>query len=266
MSNALEDFHQSAAISNVSGLLSRFVAAFDKEPMRGFIATALPSAEFTSWWLAQNRGRLSSSGKISIDWPTDTPMRVALQVDLCRELADSEPTYVYRFAVRHFYAANSTAGDFHKMGQAYLAPMLRDLQELAQAWRAPEALALAIRARPRSSDAVLDALLDEACAAFLDPAPQAHRRAVERLWDAWERAKTLHGSNKSTSAELMLDAAAVPGSAFRAMLAVEAKELTRIGNDFHIRHHETNRTPLNDPAQVDYLFHRMLAMLQLVVR
>lgn len=152
------------------------------------------------------------------------------------------------------------------MGRGMLAPMLRDLEELAAERPASAALTQSVRNHPRSTDAHLDSLLDEACAAFLDPSPQAHRRAIDRLWDAWERAKTVQAQDKRVGAGLMLDGAATPGSPFRALLEREAKELTDIGNQFHIRHHETTKTPLDEALHVDYLFHRMLAMLQLVLR
>jgi hypothetical protein len=43
-------------------------------------------------------------------------------------------------------------------------------------------------------------------------------------------------------------------------LETEARSLTKLGNDFRIRHHETTKTPL-DVGDVDYLFHRCFALL-----
>lgn len=37
-------------------------------------------------------------------------------------------------------------------------------------------------------------------------------------------------------------------------------------NNFHIRHLETNRQPVTERAHVDYLFRRMLALLQVLLR
>lgn len=266
LGHVLDDFRNNAATDTVVGLFGRFVTQFDKEPMQSFLAACLPAANFSSWWVEKNGGRLASSGQRTIDWPADTPTRVALQVDLCRELAAGDTGKAIGFAFHQFNAGRSVIDAFGRMAQSWLAPMLRDLEELAEERPAPAALVAAVRARPRSQDSALDALLDEACTAFVDPAPQSHRRAVERLWDAWERTKTLQGAKKNVSAEAMLDMAAAPGSAFREILGREAKELTSIGNNFHIRHYETNSAPLEDQTHVDYLFHRMLAMLQLVVR
>lgn len=265
LENALRDFRQTVGIDNVVGLVGRLVAELDKEPMRGFLVAALPPADFQRWWLDQNGGHLDSSGIRSIDWPADTALRVALQVDASRKLA-TKVLDIMGFAYQQFHAGRSAVEAFRKMGDGMLAPMVRDLEELAAERPASHALTQLVRNRPHSSDVVLDGLLDEACTAFLDPSPQAHRRALERLWDAWERAKTVRDPDKRVGGDLMLDAGAASGTPFRERLAREATELSDIGNKFHIRHHETNRAALDDPAQVNYLFHRMLAMLQLVLR
>ena len=52
----------------------------------------------------------------------------------------------------------------------------------------------------------------------------------------------------------------------RARLEVEAKELTDIGNSHLIRHYEVKQVPVIDIDHVDYLFHRLFAMIQLMLR
>ncbi|MFC0130687.1 hypothetical protein [Ralstonia solanacearum] len=42
-------------------------------------------------------------------------------------------------------------------------------------------------------------------------------------------------------------------------------QLTEIGNKFMIRHTETDKVPIVESAQVDYLFHRMFAFIRLVL-
>ena len=59
---------------------------------------------------------------------------------------------------------------------------------------------------------------------------------------------------------------AAPEEEFQAELNDEAKRLTDIGNAFHIRHTETNQTPLEEPEHVDYLFHRLFALIELILR
>jgi hypothetical protein len=51
-----------------------------------------------------------------------------------------------------------------------------------------------------------------------------------------------------------------------ARLEEEAQELMAIGNNHLMRHSEVNQVPVIDVDQVDYLFHRLFAVIQLVPR
>lgn len=118
----------------------------------------------------------------------------------------------------------------------------------------------------RTGDRILDNMLDECRAKFSDPNPLVRREALERLWDAWERLKSLADPNdKRKSIKIILDAVASEPS-LRARLEQEAVELTSIGNSHLIRHSEVKQTPVIDVDQVDYLFHRLFAMIQLMLR
>ena len=116
-----------------------------------------------------------------------------------------------------------------------------------------------------TGDRKLDELLEDARKKYLSPNPSVHREAVERLWDAWERLKTLENpSNKRESATKILDKAASEKK-FRELLEEEAKKLTDIGNSFHIRHSEINQTEIERMEHFDYLFHRLLSMILLIM-
>lgn len=119
-----------------------------------------------------------------------------------------------------------------------------------------------------TGDALLDGMLEDARWKFLNPDEDVRREALEKLWDAFERVKTLEpGAHKAAQAKALLDKAAKAGSPkFREVLELEASALTTIGNNFHIRHSETNQVPLSSSHQVDYLFHRLFAFLSLVLR
>jgi phage major head subunit gpT-like protein len=110
-----------------------------------------------------------------------------------------------------------------------------------------------------------DQLVQAGRVGFTDKSPAARKLALEKLWDAWERLKSLHdvGNKRLSVAHLLDQAAAEP--AFRALLENEAHALTEIGNSFQIRHFETNRAPIAEDAHVDYLFHRMWALLWLLL-
>lgn len=51
---------------------------------------------------------------------------------------------------------------------------------------------------------------------------------------------------------------------YREMVEEEFTSLTKLGNDFRIRHHETNKKDICCIEHYDYLFHRCIAVLRLV--
>jgi len=121
-----------------------------------------------------------------------------------------------------------------------------------------------LRARFNTGDARLDELLEEARSKFLDPDPRLHQEAVERLWDAWERLKTVKNPEKRRGSAELLDAC-TKTSALREMLEVEALSLTDLGNGLHIRHSETTQTRIDDPLLLDYMFQRLFALVHLIL-
>jgi hypothetical protein len=117
-----------------------------------------------------------------------------------------------------------------------------------------------------TGDRTLDNMLEECRTKFSDRDPLVRREALERLWDAWERLKSLADpSDKKKSVKITLDAVTSEPS-LRARLEAEAVELTSIGNSHLIRHSEVNQVPVIDVDHVDYMFHRLFAMIQLVLR
>jgi hypothetical protein len=117
-----------------------------------------------------------------------------------------------------------------------------------------------------SGDGKLDELLTAARTKFLHRDSAVHREALEKLWDAWERVKTLEpGTNKKESAKVMLDKAA-PEPKFRELIEQDARALTDVGNRFHIRHSEIDQFGKMTNDQVNYLFHRLFALIWLVLQ
>lgn len=110
-----------------------------------------------------------------------------------------------------------------------------------------------------SGDRTLDVMLEEARTKFSAPDPLIRREALERL-------KSLaHLSSKKNSVHLILSAVTAEPTLY-ARLDAEAHQLTSIGNDHLIRHYEVNQKPVIDTDHVDYLFHRLFAMIQLMLR
>ena len=120
----------------------------------------------------------------------------------------------------------------------------------------------------QTGDLETDRLLEAARALVYKPDFQQRRDALEKLWDAFERIKTLEpGNDKRAQSEALLDRTAgssMPG--MRALLGEESKTLTDIGNRFRIRHAETSQEILSSSEQIDYLYQRMYAFIRLVLR
>jgi hypothetical protein len=210
-----------------------------------------------------------------VPWPLNphTPPDTLDVLDLLEfchhHIAAPEPTY------HHSYMRHNHLNFDREVGQvAYRATVNRLLARSQIAFETGEdgdVVRIAVHAVVRqgrfvTGDATLDSLLNDAVTKYLDPDPAERANGLEKLWDAWERLKTvLPGKDKKESAKALLDRAATSAE-MRAVLEGEARELTRIGNEFRIRHSETNKTELTELGHVDYLFERMLALIRLAVR
>jgi len=116
-----------------------------------------------------------------------------------------------------------------------------------------------------TGDVALDEMLAAATAKYLHRDPAVRRESIEKLWDTWERLKTIEaGKDKKASTANILDKAASE-PAFRNLLEKEALELTEIGNKFMIRHSEVGKVPITEYRQVDYLFQRLYAVIWLLL-
>ena len=109
---------------------------------------------------------------------------------------------------------------------------------------------------PDTGDATLDRLLTEARTGYAAHQHPARRHALERLWDGFERLKTLElpGGDKKASVEALLNQ--IADSEWRAVINLEMVSMTKMGNEFDIRHYET-RVKSIPPEAEDYLFARM---------
>ena len=104
-------------------------------------------------------------------------------------------------------------------------------------------------------------LLDEAVALFKQPNPAMRSNAVEKIWDALERLKTYYKTfDKKASTNRIIADMSGGQPAFEQLFTAEFYALTKIGNDYRIRHHETNKIDINDLRHYDYFFSRCLAL------
>lgn len=264
LEDAREDFRQ-AEFKDASGVLGRFVLALDREPLAGFLASQLPSVDMDGWLQRSSESAGSIVGSAELDWHHDRAERVAMQVAVCRAIASKKLDFL-NFVHQHFHVGSALSAHVFVFNQKILIPVIRDLRRLTELRQVTSVLTQAIGKLPASGDAILDNLLQDASKRFRDPAPAARRDAIEKLWDGWERLKTLDTyDNKSASVQALLNIVAEPGSTFRTLLETEARALTDIGNSFHIRHFETNKVPVPLPEHVDYLFHRLYALVNLLI-
>jgi hypothetical protein len=96
----------------------------------------------------------------------------------------------------------------------------------------------------RTKDAALDEMLETARHKFLNRELAVRLESLEKLWDAWERLKTVEpGRDKKAKATALLDRVTAEPT-LRQTIEEEATALTGIGNKFMIRHTETRcRSP-----------------------
>lgn len=132
----------------------------------------------------------------------------------------------------------------------------------------PEPLAQAVAyARFQTGDDETDRLLETARLKIHAPKHDDRADGLEKLWDAFERIKTLEpGADKKASAAALLDRAARPGTRFRMTLDDEARALTGIGNAHRIRHSEVSQEALETPLQIDFLFTRLFAFVHFLLK
>lgn len=91
--------------------------------------------------------------------------------------------------------------------------------------------------------------------------------AVEKIWDALERLKTYYSDlDKKKSSEKIVDDMSNLNDKYKELFIDEFLKLTKIGNDFRIRHHETNKIDIIDNNYYDYFFHRCYALIDLALK
>jgi hypothetical protein len=110
-------------------------------------------------------------------------------------------------------------------------------------------------------------LLEEAIMLFKTPRPSARRDSVEKIWDALERLKTYYTSlDKKASVTKVVNDMSNGQADFITLFNSDFKALTDIGNNFRIRHHETNKVDITDNRHYDYFFNRCFSLIALAIQ
>lgn len=263
LDETVSDFRE-ASFQSSESVLQRFVHHLDEEPLAGFLHAVLPAPEFDGWLVTANSTIGSMVGSGTLEWPSSRPERVAMQIALCRAIVNKTVRFL-DFLHNFMYSGRDLAGHVDGFATKLLNPLVRDIARLTESRPVPPVLFEAMGTLPPSGDHILDALLGDACKKFKDAAPKSRAEGTEKLWDAWERLKSVEvqGDKRMSVARLLEQCS--PEPTFRARLDAEARELTAIGNSFHIRHFETDKVSISLPEHNDYLFHRLFALMHLLL-
>ena len=109
--------------------------------------------------------------------------------------------------------------------------------------------------------------MQEAIAYYKEPRPGNRQIAVEKMWDAFERLKSYYPAmKKNESADKVISNMAAGQPAYIELFTAEFKVLTKIGNEYRIRHHETDKIEIMDLRFYDYFFNRCLSLLALAIQ
>ena len=108
----------------------------------------------------------------------------------------------------------------------------------------------------------LKELLITAIQKHKSPYPADQKDAVEKIWDALERLKTYYTTlDKKASVTQIVNDIASGQTSYIDLFNLEFKALTDIGNNYRIRHHETNKIDITDIRHYDYFFNRCLSLI-----
>jgi hypothetical protein len=213
----------------------------------------------------------------NLQWPVEANEMPALMtimdlLEFCHKNIGKPNTHDYHSYWGHYhysYDVKEGQKDFRQKINTLFARhgLAYELKENGEIIRlVPSTLHESFRAAFNTGDDILDGIIETAKAKYLSPNLKLRIEALEKIWDAWERLKTIElASDKKISVRQLLDRAGSEPN-FRQLLETEAKELTAIGNNFMIRHTETTKTPIESSEQVDYLFQRMYAIIYLLLK
>lgn len=109
----------------------------------------------------------------------------------------------------------------------------------------------------KTKDTELNKIIEDSKERFISGDKQI---AIEKLWDAFERLKTYFSTDKKTSSIQLVSI--ISENFDTELINDEFSKLTRIGNSYRIRHHETDKNELTEQHR-NYFFFRMLSLIDL---
>jgi hypothetical protein len=111
-------------------------------------------------------------------------------------------------------------------------------------------------------------LIEQASSLYRSNNISDKQTAIEKLWDAFERLKTYYGTGnqKRASIEKIVDNISRCDSNYFTLFNDEFIYLTKIGNDYRIRHHEMNKIDITDVNYYEYFFQRCFILIDLALK
>jgi hypothetical protein len=107
----------------------------------------------------------------------------------------------------------------------------------------------------KTSDSDFNNLVDKSKEFFAKGDKQT---ALEKIWDAFERLKTLINNDKRIVSDSLIS---LGSEIEKQNLDAEFNELTSIGNNYQIRHFETDKKPITKEEEKTYLYFRVLSLI-----
>lgn len=90
--------------------------------------------------------------------------------------------------------------------------------------------------------------------------------ALEKIWDAFERIKTVLNGDKKASVNHLIDKMSNNNPKHKELIEDEFRYLTSIGNNFRIRHHEMNKIDIVSDDFRIYLFNRCISLIKFALK
>lgn len=92
--------------------------------------------------------------------------------------------------------------------------------------------------------------------------------AVEKLWDAFERLKTYYSPalDKKESVKKIIEDISSNKQPFKELFEKEFLDLTLLGNNYRIRHHETTKIDIEDTRHYEYFYNRCLTLISTAIK
>lgn len=236
-----------------------------------------------SWPLEIKKGSKSDddffSSILAVDWHPNTDQAFDLIEFLFSKTCTATPTGDYHSYHRHTHL------EFPKTNQAKdeFAKEINDLFRFSQmiyefdpttgqikTILSQEVKSLIVEANNNNAfhfDVEYKQMLNDACVSIASARLEESQRALEKLWDAYERLKCYFdpkdkNEKKACINKILNFFSETP--VFKGRIDEEMNNLTTIGNCLKIRHSETYQETLTNHRQINYLFNRCLAMINFI--